>query len=126
MNVTVRDQIPTTDWGKLATAVPIDEVAARVVSQAGIVVPTTDGAHKGIRLRAIPPGAENFTGVVIGKLTVIGLCELQRKVPLRQHKWLVRCDCGNHEMRQLRWLRKPPPKHEACCFFCRTVLPSES
>lgn len=58
---------------------------------------------------------ENFTGFRFGKFVVLGLLDRVKKCTSTGAAWVVRCDCGYHEVRTIRALRRGLGN---CCDAC--------
>lgn len=56
----------------------------------------------------------DFTGKVCGRFTVVGLHATIKK------RWVVRCSCGNYELRTTRALRNPNNYGDRC-LLCRNM-----
>lgn len=75
----------TTPWKKLATAIPRDRTAARVVDQKGITIPppTLSSAESSEFIRPstipVPPNFDDITGRRYGMYTVIGLHQIAER-----------------------------------------------
>ena len=61
------------------------------------------------------PGEEDFTGRILGRLTVIGRSDEPIKNEWFPHiKWVVRCSCGWYERRRSKVLREMKPQDQMC------------
>lgn len=60
------------------------------------------------------PSEEDFTGRVIGRLTVIGRSDEPVDERWPHTRWVVRCACGWYERRRSRVLRTIPPEDQMC------------
>lgn len=56
-------------------------------------------------------GLKNLIGMIRGKITVIGLLEYHKEM---KSEWLIRCECGNYEMRKHRTLLKQSVIYDSC------------
>ena len=109
---------------------PIDSTAARVVSQKGekwapsIQEDSThyrseNGAPK---LRPVNRGDIDLTGLVVGRLTVLGLSAEVKSGNQRASKgarWAVKCSCGTYEHRTAKALKAAQADEKrALCTHC--------
>lgn len=110
---------------------PIDSTAARVVSQKGekwapsIKEDSThyrseNGAPK---LRPVNRGHFDLTGLVVGRLTVLGLSAEVKSGRQRSNgkgaRWAVRCSCGAYEHRTAKALKAAQADEKrALCTHC--------
>ncbi|MFL5900897.1 MAG: hypothetical protein ACJ75S_06825 [Solirubrobacterales bacterium] len=123
-----------------STSGPVNRDAARVMMP-GVHYEKTlhpDAKHWKVpppHYRFIPqagnPQSIDLTGTKFGLLTVVGWmgaiggsCGRQRKgpdkPPKRMGAWLVRCACGDYEVRTARAIRNPNNKSDRCS-ICRDV-----
>ena len=117
----------TTNWDAVAASAPLDVTAARVMGAVGEpsafrkkVIGETyrrDFAPPKVKPREVIRGV-NLTGLVVGRLTVIGLADLPERNKKRNAAWVVRCVCGAYEMRTARALRNPEYVPTASCSHC--------
>jgi hypothetical protein len=54
-------------------------------------------------LKKVPPATIDLTGLRVGRLTVVGLCDETRQG--KKARWCVRCDCGSHERRTAKGMQ---------------------
>lgn len=113
----------TTNYDALAASHPLNTTAAVVRDGLGESwdPEVTDGRiHSAIPLPLIrcEPGARDLTGLVVDRLTVMGLyC----RKPKGARYWSCRCVCGAFEARKERKLleKRDLPKHDPLeCFKC--------
>lgn len=112
----------TTNFDAIATAAPLDRQASVVRDASGDLfegkVPiwhvhwTAPPLPEGSRPRFCP----DMTGAKAGRLTVV---RYHRSHPKKGAQWLVRCVCGDYELRCTAALKTPHPDHkcEACAYF---------
>lgn len=104
-------------WEKLPATTPLNKTAAKVVSQRGDHY-NPDVNYSGHwhadappRMRKIPArskAAAKMIGHRTGRLKVVGL------YAGKTSKWVVRCSCGDYELRTARALRNPHNKNDKC------------
>ncbi len=102
-----------TDFDTVAPLQPLDEVAGRVTSKgehfdfemssgqvhASVPLPV----RRVERLDKCKPNFRDFTGVRVGRLTVLGISTIKVKDRMR---WVVKCLCGSYEVRKARSLTR--------------------
>jgi hypothetical protein len=64
------------------------------------------------KLKPLPPNATNLAGLRFGRFRVVGM---QAGVSGR---WVVRCDCGNYEIRRAKAILNPDNWGDRCT-YCR-------
>lgn len=115
----------TTNFDAIATAVPLNREASTVRDGSGDFYDFPIPLH--VQHWKAPPtpvgklgkGAEDLTGRVFGRLTVIrfhGSAGGEWARPI----WLVRCACGDYEVRRSKTLRSTT-NADACCCICQHV-----
>jgi hypothetical protein len=70
--------------------------------------------------RQLAAGQRDFTGVRVGRFTVVG--PVDERASGRGARWLVRCDCGIHETRRTRSLAGRMRTDRAMCQTCDYVV----
>jgi hypothetical protein len=95
------------------TSIPIDRVAARVISKGVRYEPAIKFGQQmhfdsPPPMKVIPemlPGGpmSDMVGMRRGKLTVVGL--LAERISTAGATWVVRCDCGAYEIRKAKGMR---------------------
>lgn len=60
---------------------------------------------------------EDFTGKVVGRLTVVGL---SREKIAQGPRWIVRCTCGEYEARKSKIVANSKNPDD-CCVNCRPI-----
>lgn len=108
---------------KIFTKDPIDRLASRVTQKGISYVPNKKISQKHFTERppiaAVPKDLPDLTGAVFGQFKVIGLFDVHRKPNgERKSKWLVRCSCGDFEIRTRRAI-KNKNNADDCCDICR-------
>lgn len=109
----------TVDYDVLASSAPINAQAARDFATRGdyegasedAVCRLKDVRENGVRNLCPQPQFTDLTGLVKGRLTVVGRCGRHKKKNSAQ--WLVRCTCGRYETRTTRALR-PDRSNDRC------------
>lgn len=72
-------------------------------------------------LKPVPAGTFDLTGAKYGQFSVVGMCaEGHGKWGL----WVVRCSCGDYEVRSTKAIRRADNDSE-CCAKCRASYSSE-
>jgi hypothetical protein len=109
---------------------PIDKTAALVCSK-GIRadIDSIQYEHHWQAPRPVAPAAvarafadEDMTGECFGRFTVVGLHTDSLFCVLDSPQWLVRCVCGDYELRDSLQLRERVAKgHEPMCCVCRSL-----
>lgn len=108
----------TVDYDALATSAPLnrDAAIARDGSGEHFDFRVKDGR---IHMDAPPPtkpaphGAPDLTGIIFGRMRVIGYYGSNQKGGL----WLSRCTCGAYETRRAKAIRNPVNTDD-CCAKC--------
>jgi hypothetical protein len=102
------------DWDKIVTAAPVSGQAAMVRDGIGepsefrFNLPNVWRSHAPPKMRKVDR-QRNFTGAVIGKLTVVGLVAPSPEFNLSSGKkplWAVKCACGYYEVMRSRAIKK--------------------
>jgi hypothetical protein len=65
-------------------------------------------------LKKVPDNTPNLSGIKIGRMTVMGLAKDMKS------RWVVRCACGDYEVRLAKSI-KNPENHGDRCVKCRRV-----
>lgn len=117
------------DFDRLASAVPVDRVAARV-TRPGVHFDDTKKVRewdnhwstqpKVVELTALQRNATGFvdlTGVRTGRLVVVGLLPKGNRRKGAVGVWVVRCDCGDFETRKSKVLKQR--RADDCCSRCQ-------
>lgn len=112
----------------LASA-PANATAARVTSKGTHFTPKMNEANHIAHWDAPPKmrkvdtstGAPNLVGAKFGRFTVVGCLDdtngaSRKEIPI---KWVVRCACGDYEVRTSRAVRNPANSEDRCR-VCRT------
>lgn len=115
----------TVDFDRLASSAPLNADAAKAVSMRG-------EADLSLRLEdqfqhwecpqktwPVPLGQQDYTGLKMGRLTVIGYYGAHWKKGYSL--WLVRCVCGRYELRKGRNIRQPKPSTVHECRRCNKM-----
>ncbi len=112
----------TTDFDRLATSAPLNTDAAMARDGQsrdhweGRVPSTTPHWSAPPRpLAQIPATVEDLTGRVVGRLTVIGYHGSKKA---KGSQWLVRCACGDYELRSTKAITNHTGQLEATCAAC--------
>lgn len=100
-------------------ATPINRVARRTTVAKGEhydfdcteVDPTGKHWKSPPPLRPLPRLAENLKGITFGRLTVIGV---YGNHPKKGTSWVVRCTCGDYEIRYKRAIKNPDNNEDRC------------
>ncbi len=105
------------DYSFIVTSNPIDRTAA-MVTQKGEHFKLTPQAHviesrNPIPIRSADKNAEDFTGIIFGRFTVIGLSKDIKK------RWVVKCVCGTYAVRRAKMIRKA--REDDGCYECREM-----
>lgn len=114
--------IRTTNFDALAAAAPLDRQASVIRDGSGDLwdgrVQATQAHWKAppIPVHERPEDQPDLTGLRQGRLTAIRYHETRTKP--RRHQWLVRCDCGDYEVRRAEVIADHRGEHEACCQAC--------
>jgi hypothetical protein len=105
-----------TAWDKILTSAPLNADAAKARDGKGEhwtpEVHRPDTARRSHapfpmkRVKAMYAGAD-ITGLVVGKLRVVGLADIPGKSKKQPAAWVVRCVCGYYETRSAKALRSP-------------------
>lgn len=106
--------------------VPVDKVAAIVVSKSSVESSEFRVGHKITSMAPLPttqfigPRHHDLTGRKVGRFTVVG-CAVWRpknwKTNTNNTRWVVRCSCGRYEMLTTKAVKKA---HESnMCVECR-------
>lgn len=123
----------TIDFSRVFSSSPVNATAARVLS-GGINYeerPINEmhwhfDAPPTVMPKSKHPLADSFvdlTGRKYGRFTVIGFYGTRNKK--RKALWLVRCACGDYEVRQARVI-KSAADPDACCTYCKRVARMKS
>lgn len=104
--------IRTTNFDALAAATPLDRQASVIRDGSGDIWREPDMPSNWAHWKAPPPaegklpaGRPNYAGAIFGRLSVIryhGKSGLSNP----QHVWLVRCSCGDYEVRREKSIAK--------------------
>lgn len=65
------------------------------------------------------PQFVDVTGKRMGRLTVVGILHEPDAKPDRKARWVVRCACGDYEVRTAKSIKKAAPENR--CFNCETL-----
>lgn len=110
----------TMDFDAVAASAPLDATAAAVRDGSGDVW-EAKSATGALHFKAppkprgsMPSNMANLTGHVFDRITVIRFHEM---TGAGRAMWLVRCVCGDYEIRRAESLRKSEGK-PACCGLC--------
>lgn len=116
----------TTNWDAIVTAAPLDAQASAVRDGSGeIYEPPINSAAQAHwkapppALKALGKGHPDLAGHRFGRFTVVrfhGATSKNNPVPT----WLVRCACGDYELRRTKTVMKPGDPDD-CCLECRAV-----
>ncbi len=120
------------DWDTVAPLQPLDRVAGQVSSKGehfeANILPTTVISDVPIPTRnptveeRKDPGFRDLAGVRMGRLTVKGIAK-DIKSNNRGQAWVVRCVCGNYEIRRTPAIKqfiqgRAKSDDEPCCSWC--------
>jgi hypothetical protein len=114
-------RIRTMDWDAVAAAAPLDKAASVVRDGAG---EHYDPEALGQPHWTTPPPTTkapghraDLTGVSVGRLRVVGYSHSH---PKGGSRWVVRCTCGDYELRTSKAIEEPGPNgtHEPMCRKC--------
>ena len=120
----------TSDWSRISAASAINRTAAVVTAgsevEGSFRRPPHDCWHARVPPQTISPryfpdvatGFEDLTGRQTGRLTVIGY--LGKQNPKKKARWLVRCACGDYEVRHAAAI-KAAASGDDCCWNCGNV-----
>ncbi len=72
-------------------------------------------SENGLKTRPTPKGTVDLSGMRSGRFTVIGVSSDSAKL-----KWVVRCSCGNFEVRSARCIKKN--LDDQMCIKCYSAL----
>jgi hypothetical protein len=116
------------EFDAVAPLLPGDRVAGRVSGKGEHFewVVDSHNVHSDmpIRLRQATPRERmsptyiDLTGVVIGRLTVLGIAAAS---PQDKKRWVVRCKCGGYEQRRSKFIKRclsGSNEHEPMCLWC--------
>lgn len=118
------------DWSRIAAAAPINRTAAVVTSgsreRSDRPLPPKDRWLSHAPPPTIPErywparhsGFEDLCGRKLGRLTVVGY--LGKQNPKKKARWLVRCTCGDYEVRSAAAI-KAGHDQDDCCWGCHRV-----
>lgn len=117
----------TTNWDAVAASAPLDAQASVVRDGSGDLFETKINAGAQAHWKAPPPplaskpnaGLPDLTGHRFGRLVVVrfhGATSKNNPVPT----WLVRCACGDYELRRTKTILNPGDPDD-CCLECRAV-----
>lgn len=122
-----------TDYDRIITSVPLNSTTGRVVSKGEHYEPTIQLANhvhdKNFLAYKAPPedaigsgGVDGLVGYKFGTLTVMGL-SIEHHTKGQPAKWVVRCICGNFEIRRARAIRNPENVNDRCqeCHHVRRI-----
>lgn len=105
-------------WDKLAVSTPLNATAGRVTSTSRGLQPAGPRAAETYlvwktapQTTAVPRLTEDLTGRQIGRLTVAGYLG---NMGTDKGKWLVRCSCGDFEVRNSKAVKNPANSADAC------------
>ena len=111
----------TTQYDRIFSSSPLNEVAGRVTAQADEVFESKKKiiqAHSDVPLPTKPFIANsktpNLSGKSIGRLTVVGLSASGKSRPDSGALWVVRCVCGRYETRRTKSILKETNTHDSC------------
>lgn len=116
-------RVRTMNFDALAASAPLDAKASTVRDGAGdLWEPKLKAPHRHWKappppLAALPPNAEDLAGRKVGRLTVV---RYHGKVG-KFGRWLVRCQCGDYELRRRTAIVNYRPgdgRNEASCQAC--------
>lgn len=116
----------TMDFDRVASSAPLDATAASVRDGSGDLYEVAIPAHHPhfrappLPLHRLQPGQIDYTGRRIGRLTVIRFHELRHNGGTKEAMWLVRCQCGDYELRRAKTIRRNA-NADACCYVCHSV-----
>lgn len=116
---------PESDSGpimdRIASATPINEVAARVVLARGEHweprKKLKEWSDLPLPTQPVPVSAPNLIGQRVNRLTVIGY----GKPGTGGARWVVRCVCGSYGYQRTRYLRAESAQGNAMCPRCNYV-----
>lgn len=116
----------TTNFDAIAAAAPLDARASAVRDGGGDHWTATLPAD--VEHWSAPPLPEDerprdvadISGLVVGRLTVV---RYHRTRPSggRRSRWLVRCQCGDYELRKTRAVTNAKHPDQMMCFACQAV-----
>lgn len=114
-----KDNLTQVNLESLAPLYPVDRVATRVIGrgeQPPAIRPQSTRAHSDVPFPFHTPDSRqlndpmftDLTGRKFGRLTVLGIAELRTKgtAGKRGINWVVRCVCGNYEMRKSKYIKQ--------------------
>jgi hypothetical protein len=96
-----------TDFSRILTSAPVNATAARQTSKGEHFKPRVqvlDYLDDPTPMRPVPPNKQDFTGVVVGRITVLGLSTIERRDG--DPRWLCKCKCGRFALRRSKAIRK--------------------
>lgn len=113
-----------TNWDALLASVPANRAAALDANAKGtefrpakeIIKEWDRRSHAPFPTKRVPFGVD-LTGLKVGRLTVIGLADLDER-KAKSAAWVVRCACGYYEIRRSKSLRSPAYAARAMCSHC--------
>lgn len=110
----------TSNWDAMIASAPLDKQAAMIRDgRGGAEDIKIDNCYKEQpALRAYTGGSEDITGQRFGRLTVVGLSDINGS-------WVCRCDCGHYARQKLKALRSQAEKGRAECGLCDYVHRAE-
>ena len=112
--------IKTTNFDALAVATPLNREASKVRDGSGdlwevtIQRPDEHWTAPPLALSPKPSDMEDLSGRVFGRMTVVRYHGVIGKHP----RWLVRCACGDYELRRANPINSQKTPSDHCCQVC--------
>jgi hypothetical protein len=116
----------TMNFDAIAAAAPLDAQAGAVRDGRGdhwVAIVPDDVEHWSappLPEHERPADVPDISGLVVGCLTVVRY-HRTRPSGSQRSRWLVRCQCGDYELRRTRALAAPAFPGEMMCFACQAV-----
>jgi hypothetical protein len=113
-------------YDRVLASQPVDKTAAMAFAKGEHYEPDTkiDCEHWDTAppLPVRPHNVEDLTGIQFGRLTVVGWYAPAAGSD-KGTKWLVRCACGDFEVRRAKVIKRPGPGFHSCrkCGFQKHV-----
>jgi len=111
----------TTNYDAISAAAPLDAQARLVRDGSGdqwqgrIPADVEHWRAPPLPEAPLPSGVRNLAGLSVGRLTVV---RYHRTHPKRGARWLVRCQCGDYEVRSTKALTGSVPVERSMCHAC--------